>query len=69
MAVTFAEEALRALQDSFPIYEALLSTYAATPAPLRGCSALRYPHSQESDPVVQVLLGGNGMARLPPIRD
>ena len=67
MVVAFAEEALRALQDAVPIYEALFSKYATDTTPPRSLSARHYPHGQERSYVAEVLFGNHSLAWIPSV--
>lgn len=62
MALTLAEKALRALQDTFSIHETILATDATISTYLRICSTSYYTRRQESGNMVEVLAGGGSLA-------
>lgn len=68
MAVTFAEETLRALQNAFSIYEAILAEYATVITVPRFDSACYNPHWQKSGDMVEGLLGRFSLAGMSSIR-
>ena len=65
MAVAFAEETLRALQDTLPIHEALFAQYATILTISRFLSTIRRSYSQEFGDLAEVLFGRYRLAWLP----
>lgn len=62
MALTLAEKALRALQDTFSIHKTILATDATISTCLRICSTSYYTRRQEYGNMVEVLAGGGSLA-------
>jgi hypothetical protein len=67
MALTFAEETLRTLQDPISLHKVVFSKYAAVAASRHLFSTLRLTFYPESFNMAEVLFGGYGMARVPSI--
>jgi len=63
MALAFPEETLRAVQDPLPFHQALLSEYASVSTADRIPPTLRSALPPEHNNLVEVLPGGNGLAR------
>lgn len=67
MAVPFSEEALRALQDSIPVYETVLPKYATESTHRRLLPPLPASLGTKYWDLAKVLLSGYSVARLPPL--
>lgn len=67
MAFTFAEEALRTLQNTVSIYQAILAEYATVSTNTCPSSSRRHPLGPECGNMVEILFGGHRVVRMPPI--
>lgn len=67
VAITFSEEALRAVQDGFPIYEVILPEHATIATLSGSCETRRYTHCKELGDLASFRNGGSGMVSMPPI--
>ena len=68
MAVTFPEETLRAVQNSFSLHKAILSEYATYSTNESLCTTLSPAYCTKLGDLVTILFGGCSVARVPPIR-
>jgi hypothetical protein len=69
MAIAFAEETLRALQDAFSIYEAILAEYATVSTFPRPHSTRHHPHRKEFGDLVEGHLSDRSLVGMPSLRD
>jgi hypothetical protein len=67
MALAFAKEALRVVQDTFPIHETLLSEYATTVTSWNILSPFCPPRNSKYRDLVEVLFSRCSLVRLPSI--
>jgi hypothetical protein len=69
MAIAFAEEALRAVQDAFSIYEAIFAEYATVPPVPRPDSTCHHSHCKEFGYLVKGLLGDRCVVGVPSLHN